>query len=360
MPMTIKLNGIGYINWEQASVFRSMETVCGAFSFTSSADENNLFPIKVGEAVEISVDGIQVINGFVEKLGIEYSAKSHAITVSGRDILGDLVDSTVGAIKEFTGAVSLLDIARRVLDENNLSSVNIKDETGGFETFKPIEVTSAEVGMGAFEFLELYARKSQILLTNDGKGNLVFARASTEALPATLKNKVGGDSNILQASTNFDDSQRHYKYIVQSQLNAQSQDLGVSPKDIASQRGQAIDSQIRTSRLLEFNAEESSDSQTATERAVWEANIRRARSLSYSPTIQGHSVNGQLWKPNILVEVDDDFADIQATLLIKSVRYAQSIDGGSTTKLGLTYQDAYTLQAEQSAREAIGKGLTKE
>lgn len=357
MPMTIKLNGADYTTWERANVFRSMETVCGAFSFTSSVDENNLFPIKVGAAVEIAVDGIQVINGFVEKLGIEYSDDSHAITVSGRDILGDLVDSTVGEIKEFTGAVSLIDIARIVLDINNLQSVDIKNETGGFETFKPIEVTSAEVGMEIFEFLELYARKSQILLTTDGKGNLVFARASTEVFPATLKNKVGGDSNILQANTNFDNSQRYYKYVVQSQLNAQNQDAGVKPKDIASQRGQILDSQIRTSRILEFNAEESSDSQTATRRAKWEANIRRARSLSYSPTIQGHSVDGQLWKPNILVEVDDDFSDIQATLLVKSVRYAQSIDGGSTTKLDLTYSDAYTLQAEQSAREAIGKGL---
>lgn len=363
MSLTIKLNGLDYTNWETAEVFRSMEMLCGSFSFTSSADENNLFPIKVGSIVDITADGISVLKGYVEKIRINWSIDSHSITVSGRSRLCDLLDSTVGETKEFVGSIWLFDVIRKVLNDIGLNDVEIKDETGGYDIFQGTDIVSAEPGLKAFDFLEKYARKKQILLTNDGKGNLVLARASKEVFPAVLKNKVdGNDNNILSATHNIDTSNRYNKYIVHSQLNTQNQDEGVKPKDIASQKGQAIDGEIRTSRILEINAEESSDSQTAIERAKWEANFRRAQSKQYKPTVQGHSVNGQVWKPNVLVEVQDDFSDVQATLLVSSVRYTQSIEGGSTTVLGVVAKDAYTLQAEQDARDAVtnkqGSGFT--
>lgn len=347
----LRLNGNNYTNFDRVAVFRSMETASSAFSFSSSANSNNLFPVKKGNAVQVIVDGVQVTDGYVEKVSVGYSARDHKITITGRDALGDLIDSSVFGTKEFTGNISLVDVARNILNGIGMTGTKVIDQTGGVRSFDEDDIISAEVGQNAFDFLESYARKRQVLLTTDGFRNLVLARASTTVFSGKLKNVVGAvDNNILDATFDTDDTKRFYKYVAQGQLNPFGLDIGAD--DVSEQNGQAIDGAIRKSRIFEFNAEESQDSFTGADRAKWEANIRRSRSVSYSPRVQGHSVNGDIWKPNVLVEIEDQFADVNATMLLRSLSYEQSIDEGSTSRLDFTYKDAFTLQAEQDEREA--------
>ena len=74
--------------------------------------------------------------------------------------------------------------------------------------------------------------------------------------------------------------------------------------------------------------------------------------MAYSATVVGHSANGALWLPNELVKVTDDFAQIKADLLIRRVMYNYSITGGSLTTLHMTRKKAFTLELEQSERDA--------
>jgi prophage tail gpP-like protein len=75
--------------------------------------------------------------------------------------------------------------------------------------------------------------------------------------------------------------------------------------------------------------------------------------------VQGHSVSINnidiLWEPNKLVLVLDNFNRLGGMLLIRSVRYEESVDTGTTTVIDMTYRDAYTLQAEQSRRDALNE-----
>jgi prophage tail gpP-like protein len=354
MSLAIQLNGQDLVNYTQASVIRNFESLSGSFAFVSTTQEDNLSPIKAGDAVKITVNGEPVITGFIEGLTVNYDPGSHQITYIGRDLLGDLIDSTVGSTKEYTGAISLVDIIKDVLSGLGLSSVEVINQVDNLTPFDESDIISAEVGQKAFDFLESYVRKKQVFLITDGLGNIVITRASNELFPAKLQNIVGAeDNNIKSATFDLDFSRRYNQYLVQSQLNPFALSLGTTPTDITNQSGNiAIDSFIRTTRRLEINAEESSDSATATERATWESNIRRARSLNYTAVVQGHSVGDTIWTINKLIEVNDSFADIQARLFIKSVRFDESIDQGSQTIIDMTHKDAYTLQAEQDAREA--------
>lgn len=355
MSLKIRLNGLDYGNFIAGQVVSSLETVGSSFNFTSSAGADNLFPIKKGDAAQILADEQVVLTGFIEAVTVSYDAGSHRIEVKGRNKLADLIDSTVGNIKEFTGPVSLESIIRSVLDSIGLTNIKIVNEAGTIKNFEESDVTSAETGQKAFDFIELYARKRQVLLTTNGNSDLVIARASTIVASNALKMTVGNqpDNNVLSAALTNDETKLYNRYLGQSQLNPIGLDSDTTPIQISDQGAQFIDDLIRTTRRLEFNAEESSDSFTMEDRVKWEANIRRARSIIYSATVQGHTANGEAWIPNRLHRIDDDFCDVHALLLSKQVVYKYSIDEGSLTNIEFTNRNAYTLQAEQDAREAV-------
>lgn len=347
--ITIKVNGVELSGFESSSVTSSMETVSSSFNFSATAQPKVSYPIKAGDTVTVGIDGTTRVTGFVEKVSVSYSADSHTISLQGRDRLADLIDSTVGDTKQVVAPISLSSICRIILDGIGLSDVQVIDNVGTLTDFSEGELLSASVGEKAFSFLEKFARTKQALLTTDGLGNLVIERGSSEKLLTQLINVPGNSlSNILTGSSSVDISQRYNLYKCRADQNLSSGLSEESMESASSQEGEAKDDSIRSSRILEFNSEENSADGTCTDRAIWEANVRRARSINASLVVPGNSANGQLWIPNRLVDVNDEFLNINAQMLIKSVTYSQSLNQGSTTKLDLITPDAYKLEANQS------------
>lgn len=351
--ITLRVNGKVFTDFTSARVIRSIETLSGAFSLESTSNTSNLFPIKIGDSVQVLADDSVIVTGYVENLEVGYDDSSHSINISGRDLLGDLLDSTVPTGLEFVGSVSFVTVVKEVLKSLNFRSVRVINESGNIPILEETDYTSPEVGQNAFDFLESFARKRQILLTTDGLGNIVLARAGSSKYSGKIQNIPGElGNNIKSASLRKTTTNRFNRYEVQSQLTPISLDEGITPGDISSQNGIARDSTIRSTRQMTVNAEESMDSQSAIERAKWEANIRRSRSIEYSATVQGHSINNEVWQPNRIIKVRDTFCNVSADLLIKAVEYSYSLDGGSTSSLTLVTKDSYTLQSEQDQREA--------
>jgi len=365
MSLSIRVNGKPFTHFQNATVMRSIESLCGRFTLTSSADDNELFPVLAGDAVEILADDVTILTGFVDKSGGSYDDKSHQITVNGRDRLSDLVDSTVARAVEFSPNIGLESIVKHVLRDLGID-VEVINNAGKIENFTETEIQSEGIGQNAFQFLESLARKRQVLLTSDFKSNIVLIRGNTGKIKTPLKHIKGGqrtgqrgrlttsgdDNNIKSAQWDYDLSNRFNKYTVQAQLVTTFLGAGTTPEDAVTQSGSATDDQIRKTRVLEINSEENADASTAGLRAIWEANIRRARSFSYFCTVQGHSVDGAPWDFNKLVHVSDVFADLSSEFLIKQVDFSYNKTKGSSSKIGITYKDAFTLQAEQDARES--------
>jgi len=346
--ITIRLNGVDYREIISARVTTSVKTLCGAFSVTASANEDSVLPIKKGDRVQIMADLIPIVNGYVDSLTVSYDSGSHSITVTGRDVTQDVVDSTVGTRKEFKGGVGLVSIIEAVLSDLGLSSIKVINKAGDIRSFSSSEVTSAEIGQTAFEFIEPYCRKRQILLTTDGSGNIVLVKGNSDRAGINLVNLKAdreGLNNILSASFTLDDSNRFRNYKIQAQGNPLFGLSSDSASVISQISSSATDSEVRASRTLEFLAEESMTAADCANRVNWEANLRRAESLKYSVTVQGHSANDTLWRFNQLVNVRDEFCDISAQLLISEVEYSFDLSSGSTSTLTLTYPDAYTLEA---------------
>jgi len=179
-----------------------------------------------------------------------------------------------------------------------------------------------------------------------------------EGIPSqgNLVNIIGGtENNILEADVNYDDSKRFHTYIMKSQPNKAAlgkTDTVLSASQLASLKGTSIDEGIRSSRLYVINVSNLTNSPDAISRAEWERDIRQARAIKYEATVFGHSIIGsnQIWKPLLLVNVTDDFANIKEKLIIRKVTYSVSNDGGNITKLDLVPEDTFILLAEKQNR----------
>lgn len=364
--ITLEVNGIKYEGFTDIAVTRNIETISGSFSFSATSDEVVLFPIKSGDACKVWIANTLVINGYVETVGVSYDYNAHGITISGRDRTCDIIDSTIVGTKEFQG-LSLISIIQKVLADHGLSDIKVINQAGDItEVFTDSDPASSPISQTLFEFIETYARKRQVLLTTDGEGNIVLARSATATSSVNLENRVNGQfNNIKSARVNYDFTKRFYKYTLQSQQNPSASGLAfgadVSYENVAVQTGFALDNNVRASRITEIISETSDANVNLTRLAIWTKNLARARSTEYECTVQGYHYDGgetEVWKPNILVKVVDEFANINATLLIKAVEYKLSLGEGSTTTITLVDADSYTLQlkVDSATQKANKKG----
>ena len=210
-------------------------------------------------------------------------------------------------------------------------------------------------------------------MTTDGLGNLVITRAvdgisNPVLLDTRLINKLNGQSNNV-VSSHYNRNTNHefssytcYSQLATTTLNFASDTGGVGNDVLAdyasSQIGTTSNSEIRSGRQLIFIADTPLDNETAVQRAIWELNYRRSRGQSYTAVMQGHTFNkSSIWELNRLVQVFDDFADIEGgNLLIDSLRFTESGEG-EQTEIGMVNNLSYSLKVEQNYRQALSETI---
>lgn len=363
----LEVNGQRYEGFTQASVSKSMETLSGTFSLSATSSDITLFPVEINDSCRILVGDTPVLTGFVEKLSISSDASNHTISVSGRDKTCDIIDSSLDDNIEFATTVTLKKVIERVVSLLGLSSsITVIDNVSSLKAFEKSELVSSEAGKTAFSFIEQYCRKRQVLCASDGDGNIVLQRSSTTLLPVPIVRQVsGGNNNVLASSVDCDWTGRFNQVTVKSQFNPSvCEDTVETNVDYGDHDN---DTKIRESRKMVMVAESSTDTLTAKERATWEVNIRRARSIIYKASVVGFTTQlegSTLWWPNMLVKVKDDYCDINAQMLIKDVEFSISESGGSITNLTLVAKDAFSLQAvmdeAQENANNLGTSLVEE
>lgn len=354
--MKIRVDGQEYVGFEVAATSRHFLDVCGTYMFTTSPQTVAKYPLRCQQSCEVIVEDQIFVTGFIEKVNIIQSSQNVSISVEGRDKTCDLVDSTIdnAFVSQFDGTSTLQEVCQQALDVLDLSDIITKT----LVPLKPLgkgTYVIPFVGERAFDFLQRYAKLSQVYLTTDGLGNLVITRSayadnSTPLLADVLR--VG--SNVLEATYNVDSVHRYNLYRDYSQLSATSIESANQLGDTTEVRGQIIDSQIRKGRQWVFIDDIPVDEQTAQQRAVWEKNYRLAKSESYTCTVSGHTKSdGSIWEPNTLVQVVDDIVGFQSKiLLIDCVSFYESITEGKTTTLNCVDPLCYTLQLTKNYYEA--------
>lgn len=355
--MIIEVGGTQYKGWTSATANIRLDALSNAFSFSVTAAKGKALPFKGGEECSILVDGEKVITGHIELVNIDMDATSHNIDITGRDNTGDVIDSKIGSVSDIRPPITLKRIIELLLKD--IDSPVTVSETFTPEPFKKIEdLAAGEPGQDVWEFIESLARKRQVLLTSDADGNIVIARSTGEEVEATLHHRIADNTNnVLSASISYDMTGRYNKYLIVTQLNpiAIVGAASTSNSAIVNQTSDAIfDSAIQIGRQYVLLSENSGASPK--DRAIWEANIRKARGRVYSCSVSGYrNQTGDLWRVNTVIRVDDEQADIESRMLINSVQFSIDTDNGRLTTLSLVEKNAYTLELEEPSVDKIGE-----
>jgi len=151
----------------------------------------------------------------------------------------------------------------------------------------------------------------------------------------------------------YDDSERYQDYTFFAQQNHAADPNADDPIEKGVfWIGNVQDQNIRTSRKYRAMAEGSQEELKLKDRSQWEANIREAKSFLYTVTMAEHSpysYDGAPYQPNTLVTVTDEFADVDAELLIVKVTHELDNTAGSRTTLEIMSREAFVLLQSDAA-----------
>ena len=334
--ITIRINNERFTDFNKASVTVGMDSVCRGFSF--STDKN--VKISSGSKIEVFIDRKQYIDGFIDTNPKSDGGAGFSIDVNGRDKTCDLVDSCVpDEIKTMKTGINIVTMTSEVIRALRLD-IKVIDNVGA-KAFSKVEVEAVENGAKAFDLLVSYAKKRAIYFRS-GTNSIILYRIEN----ITKEFEFIKGKNVVDSSAEMNLSERFYKYVVKSQLQSGSGYGGGEEY----QHGVAYDNDIRKSRFLEIVAEENMTSEECKTRAEAIANLRRALSFSYSVGVEGHSQDGKVYDIGMGARVVDKKLDVNGLLLITSVSFSTSKDGGDKTSLGLSYPDAFGAKAVMDAK----------
>jgi prophage tail gpP-like protein len=358
--ITMEINGQQYTEFQDITVQKSLDDLSGSFTFTAITSPDFIFPFHLGDMCLIFAEDELILTGFIEKMAGEGSVSQQQLSISGRELTCDVVDSTIGKNIEYNAGITLTEVIIQTLAKQGITGIQVINNVSGLDPFAASEIVTSQKSQSVFDFIESYARKRQVILTSTPEGNILITRAATQLQTDVIISRefddINGRNNVLQSNWVLDASQRFNTYVFSSQSNVSTLNIfgGTSSKKMILVNSKAIDNEIRPTRVYNGIAESSSDEPTCKDRASWESSLRKARAITYSATVPEyrHDPNdpsSTLWKLNTLVNVVDDYADINSNLLVNNITYFTSVSGARTTELSLVIPESYTLQEEIEA-----------
>lgn len=362
----VMLGGRPYEGWKQVEVTQSFDQATGNGKLVISEQPGNPLPADVGDTCQIIMGGRPVLTGHVHEVNADHDDRNHEINLTLRDKTQDLVESTIGPGVEFKAPTTLKKVAEGTLKKMGLSSIQVIDKANPEQYRKGGEMPVGAIDDFGHNWLDKWAKKRQVVLTTDGKGNLVIDRNQKRKLGGFLMKSFEDSSlnNIKRASYKNSDFGRHNDISCAGQKSQndpdwEDHDKGYEPGQsdpISRNVRKAIDSSVRPERKLHYRGGVGIEGKSPEDAAKWRANLARARKYTFNATVAGFTCqSGELWWPGFVIPVRDDHFLISDMLFIKEVKFTEDWDGGAVTEISCTFGDAYSDKAE-AGKSRTGKG----
>ena len=364
--MIVEVNGVPYNNFLDIKVSRGMNRISQYFTGIASYDKFSGFPIKLGDQYRILIEnGNPLITGVIENVSASYTNDTKTVTVSGRDKIAPVLKSDIRNSITVSSNVSLKNLIEKILSDIGITNISVIDNVNPPQ-FKSKDVQSDE-GDNAYETMERFSRRAQVLLSSDVDGNIVIQQINKTPLDVKLKSFIEDSdrvNNILRGDISFSTEDLYKTYIVKSQDSGFSFLKGVISDLNVSKEAEFLDLYLDFNTTSGVNIEippiseesqrvilaEESESESFQDRALWEASMRRARAFRYSCDVHGFMYDGNnAWEPNRIVSIEDEFCDLFGDMLIERVDYSFNLENGSITTLNFVTRSSYELQSQRDS-----------
>jgi prophage tail gpP-like protein len=327
MKVTLRTPSGEYNWWKTIRITRSMEQTTGEFSLeVTEYNQPDLLKhhIKTSDRCQVLINNTVVIDGYVEVLEASYDSKSHSITVAGRDITGDLMDTSAELPNGELANVKMDALARELVKN---TAISIDCPNAG----EPFDKAVVSGGETIFEVLRDHASQRALLLYTLGDGVLHIAKPPQTELHKRLIEGI----NILSAKASHDSTSQFGRYVFHAQgKEGKTETLTVT------------DPNSRPSRVLVQDVElaESSSLNLQT-RANWELKVRAAKGRRANIMVQGweHTPN-EIWNVGQRVHLISPRLGYDQVMLIISLTYTVSDNAGHQTELTLVDPAAYDIE----------------
>jgi len=344
--MKLEVNGTRYTNFVEATLKLGIDDISSSFSFASGIKTGENIPFNMGDECLAYVDDELVLTGHIEAVYGNGNATSRVVNFAGRDLTGDLVDSSLKAWDK-KAPITMKQIVEAAIEDIG-ADIDVIDNSaidGKVATFSKLsDVISAENGDPAKTFLIKNARKKNLLLTSDEHGRVVIQHSAGVIVSASIiQRKNHPANNVVDYTFSYDDTKRYNKYKVTGNSNLGFLNLigKVESKKMVNRKGSITDRVIREGRQMVLTSENSGDDADMERRAKWEANIRKAKSREFTAIVDGYrNQSGDIWKTNSIINVISENAQINDQMLINSVVFRIDPDGGHSTELSLFNKNA--------------------
>ena len=347
MSITLKLKGVTYDRWTSASCERDLDEMAGKFEFTLAALQTDEFgypypEIQADTEVVIEVDGQLFLTGAIDKREDTGDSTSYKLVISGRSKTRNAIDSSAEHISGQFNKQKTGKIVKETLKNLDLGFVDEHSDDEQNVTHRVYESESAS------RFIRRATREAGKNITDNEKGELVSFKAGSKGQGGALQLGV----NIIEYTVSQDWTKRVKKVTAKGQSISTDAKYGKAATDNA---GEAIDEFVKSARTLRILTDNDQDVKKLKKRALAEVRRRAGQSLAVTIEVHTHTdvSSGKIWTPNTLHQVTIPRADMEATLLLKSVKFTQKHDEHSA-ELNLTPKGAYSTDKDDT--KSGGKG----
>lgn len=334
MTLKLSIDGILYEGWIDAKVEASL----GAFSprfdlkyLDKWSQEREPWPIRRGDVGVIAWESQTLVEARVERTTMRVSEDSWSLQAQGLGLTGILVRaSAIHKTGHWSGATAL-QIAQDLCKPFNIPVVS--DAPG-----KPIARFALREGEKVLDAINRVCKVSGLLpITDRGQVRLYTIETALDAQIASGPVLPLQVENALERSYSDDGDDRYSDYLIRS--------TGLDTEEESFNKASAVDLEVETFCPLVVVGDVPASAAGAEQRAIWEANVRSARSerldyVFHSPL----NIQGMVYRPTQRYRVVDDAFGIDTVMMIHDFTLKVG-ESGIRCSLSMVRPEAYSQYA---------------
>jgi prophage tail gpP-like protein len=331
--VSLHINDKVFKGWKSYDISSDIYSAGSTFNleFANSIETSD---IPEGALYKLKVNGQLALTGVGDVIEDEYSKDSDSLKITGRDLMGQVIDEYCNDFSDHTGA-SLKAMAEKFL--NGIAYITRKSvlfDNGADKLTTEKAFAKAEPGATVFEFLRSIAQSRGFLFHCTSDGMFVFEKPKKVLMPGMplftlIRSKDGFGNNVIKASRKRDFAKRYRTIRIIGQKQG-TEDFA-DPVNI----DYSITDKKHPFNQRVFVAQFNQDEGSANHQAMLIQAKQNKESFSLVYTTYGHDQHGRLWDTNQFCHVEDHKFGINENFLIVNRSFSKSKEEGTTTTVTL-------------------------